>query len=91
RFILMRHALRPSSLSLATIIGINFGALLGGTVVIETLFAVPGLGFRLINAINSRDILMIQGITVFIAAAYVIINALVDIMYTFIDPRIRKS
>jgi peptide/nickel transport system permease protein len=45
----------------------------------------------LINAINSRDILMIQGITVFVAAAYVIINALVDILYTFIDPRIRKS
>ncbi len=90
RFILFRHALRPSSLSLATIIGINFGALLGGTVVIETLFAVPGLGFRLINAINSRDILMIQGITVFVAAAYVVINALVDILYTFIDPRIRK-
>ena len=59
--------------------------------VIETLFAVPGLGFRLINAINSRDILMIQGITVFVAAAYVVINALVDILYTFIDPRIRKS
>lgn len=91
RFILFRHALRPSSLSLATIIGINFGALLGGTVVIETLFAVPGLGFRLINAINSRDILMIQGITVFVAGAYVIINAVVDILYTFIDPRIRKS
>jgi peptide/nickel transport system permease protein len=91
RFILARHALRPSSLSLATIIGINFGALLGGTVVIETLFAIPGLGFRLINAINSRDVLMIQGITVFIAASYVIINALVDILYTFIDPRIRKS
>lgn len=91
RFILARHALRPSSLSLATIIGINFGALLGGTVVVETLFAVPGLGFRLINAINSRDILMIQGITVFVAAVYVVINALVDIFYSFIDPRIRKS
>lgn len=91
RFILFRHALRPSSLSLATIIGINFGALLGGTVVIETLFAVPGLGFRLINAINSRDILVIQGITVFVAAVYVVINALVDVLYSLIDPRIRKS
>ena len=48
----LRHALRPSSLSLMTIIGINFGALLGGTVIIETLFAIPGIGFRLINAIN---------------------------------------
>jgi peptide/nickel transport system permease protein len=91
RFILFRHALRPSSLSLMTIVGINFGALLGGTVVIETLFAVPGLGFRLINAINQRDILVIQGITVFVAAVYVIINTVVDLLYAVIDPRIRKG
>ncbi len=91
KFILFRHALRPSSLSLMTIIGINFGALLGGTVVIETLFAVPGLGFRLINAISQRDILVIQGITVFVAAVYVIINTVVDLLYAVIDPRIRKG
>lgn len=90
RYILFRHALRPSSLSLMTIIGINFGALLGGTVIIETLFAVPGLGFRLINAINQRDILVIQGITVFIAVVYVLINTLVDLLYAVIDPRIRR-
>ncbi|HEY5662891.1 MAG TPA: ABC transporter permease [Ilumatobacter sp.] len=90
RYILFRHALRPSSLSLMTIIGINFGALLGGTVIIETLFAVPGLGFRLINAINQRDILVIQGITVFIAVVYVVINTLVDLLYAVIDPRIRR-
>ena len=91
RFILFRHALRPSSLSLMTIVGINFGALLGGTVIIETLFAIPGLGFRLINAINQRDILMIQGITVFVAAAYVVINTVVDLLYAVLDPRIRKG
>lgn len=91
RFILARHALRPSSLSLMTIVGINFGALLGGTVVIETLFAVPGLGFRLINAISDRDIMVIQGITVFIATAYVVINTVVDLLYAVIDPRIRKG
>ena len=91
RFILFRHALRPSSLSLMTIVGINFGALLGGTVIIETLFAVPGIGFRLINAINQRDILVIQGITVFIAASYVLINTLVDLLYSALDPRIRRS
>ncbi|MEM7322450.1 MAG: ABC transporter permease [Actinomycetota bacterium] len=91
RYVLMRHALRPSSLSLATIVGINFGALLGGTVVIETLFAIPGLGFRLINAINQRDILVIQGITVFVAVVYVVINTLVDLFYTVLDPRIRRS
>ncbi len=91
RYILLRHALRPSSLSLATIVGINFGALLGGTVVIETLFAIPGLGFRLINAISQRDILVIQGITVFVAVAYVVINTVVDLFYTVLDPRIRRS
>ncbi len=91
RFILMRHALRPSSLSLMTIIGINFGALLGGTVVIETLFAVPGLGFRLINAINQRDILVIQGITVFVAVVYVVVNTVVDLFYAVVDPRIRRG
>jgi len=91
RYILMRHALRPSSLSLMTIIGINFGALLGGTVIIETLFAIPGLGFGLINAIFRRDILVIQGITVFVATVYVVINTIVDLLYTVIDPRIRRS
>ena len=91
RYVLMRHALRPSSLSLATIVGINFGALLGGTVIIETLFAIPGLGFRLINAINQRDILVIQGITVFVAVVYVVINTVVDLFYTVLDPRIRRS
>jgi len=91
RFILARHALRPSSLSLMTIIGINFGALLGGTVVIETLFAVPGIGFRLYNAISDRDIMVIQGITVFIATVYVVINTIVDLLYAVVDPRIRKG
>ena len=91
RYVLFRHALRPSSLSLMTIVGISFGALLGGTVVIETLFGLPGLGFSLINAINGRDILVIQGITVFIAVMFVIINTVVDLMYAVLDPRIRRS
>ncbi len=91
RYILFRHALRPSSLSLMTVVGITFGALLGGTVVIETLFAIPGLGFSLINAINGRDILVIQGITVFIAVMFVIINTVVDLLYVVLDPRIRRS
>jgi len=90
-YILVRHALRPSSLSLMTIVGLNFGALLGGTVVIETLFSIPGLGFRLINAIYQRDILVIQGITVFVAVVYVVINTVVDLLYAVVDPRIRRS
>lgn len=91
RYILARHALRPSSLSLMTIVGINFGALLGGTVIIETLFAIPGLGFLLYNAITQRDIMVIQGVTVFIAVVYVVINTVVDLLYAVIDPRIRKG
>jgi peptide/nickel transport system permease protein len=91
RYILFRHALRPSSLSLMTIVGISFGALLGGTVVIEQLFAIPGLGGSLINAINGRDIILIQGITVFIAVMFIIINTVVDLMYAVLDPRIRRS
>ncbi len=91
RFVLFRHALRPSSLSLITIVGINFGALLGGTVVIEQVFSLPGLGSKLLSAISSRDILMVQGITVFIATVYVIVNTLVDLLYIVIDPRIRRS
>lgn len=90
-YILSRHAFRPSSLSLVTIIGIQIGILLGGTVVIEFLFAIPGLGFRLLSAVYQRDIIMVQGITVFIAAVYVIINTLVDFLYMAIDPRIRKG
>ena len=91
RYILFRHALRPSSLSLMTIVGISFGALLGGTVVIEQLFAIPGLGGSLIAAINGRDIILIQGITVFIAVMFIIINTVVDLLYAVLDPRIRRS
>lgn len=90
-YILGRHALRPSSLSLVTLIGIQIGILLGGTVVIEFIFALPGLGGRLLNAIYQRDIIMVQGITVFIATVYVLLNTMVDFVYMFIDPRIRRS
>ncbi len=91
RFILFRHALRPSSLTLITVVGLNVGALIGGTVVIETLFAIPGLGKRLLDAVFQRDFLMIQGITVFVAVVYVTINTLVDLIYMLVDPRIRKK
>jgi len=91
RFILFRHALRPSSLTLITVVGLNVGALIGGTVVIETLFAIPCLGKRLLDAVFQRDFLMIQGITVFVAVVYVTINTLVDIIYMLVDPRIRKK
>ncbi|MCB0993351.1 MAG: ABC transporter permease [Acidimicrobiales bacterium] len=89
RFILFRHALRPSSLSVVTVIALNLGALLGGTVVIEQLFAIGGLGRQLYDAILRRDYFVVQGITVVIASVYVVLNTFVDFIYLAIDPRIR--
>ena len=91
RYILMRHALRPSSLTAITVFALQLGGLIGGTVVIETVFALPGLGTRLISSIYQRDVMMIQGITLFIATVYVVVNALVDLLYAILDPRIRRQ
>ncbi len=90
RSILFRHALRPSSLSLVTTIGINAGAALGGTVIIETIFGMPGMGTMLVDAIFRRDILVVQGVVAVIAAGFVIINFLIDLLYALLDPRIRS-
>ena len=90
-FILFRHALRPSSLTLITVVGLNIGLLLGGTVVVEFLFALPALGKRLLDAIFQRDFMMVQGIPVFVAMVYVVVNTLVDLVYLVVDPRIRKA
>jgi len=90
RFILFRHGLRPSSLTLITVVGLNMAGLIGGTVVLERLFAIPGLGWRFFGAFFQRDYMMIQGITMLIAAFYVIINAVVDFIYLAVDPRIRR-
>ena len=90
RFILFRHGLRPSSLTLVTLIGLNLAGMIAGTIVIERLFAIPGLGWRLFGAIFQRDYMMVQGITVLIAAFYVFVNAVVDFLYMAIDPRIRR-
>ncbi len=90
RSILFRHALRPSSLSLVTTIGINAGAALGGTVIIETIFGMPGMGTMLVDAIFRRDILVVQGVVAVIAAGFVIINFLIDLLYAALDPRIRS-
>lgn len=87
--ILFRHALRPSSFSLITVLGLQIGALIGGTLIIESIFALPGIGRLLLTGIFSRDYVVVQGCILFIAVAYVVINFLVDLTYTFLDPRIR--
>ncbi len=89
REILLGHALRPSSLSLVTVVGINLGRLVGGAVVIETLFALPGIGQMLVNAVYQHDQFVIQGVVLVIATGFVLINLLVDLMYALIDPRVR--
>lgn len=91
RFILFRHALRPSSLSLITVVGLSIGVLLGGTVVIEKIFALPGIGGLLIDSIGQRDYLVVQGVVLLIATSYVVINTVVDLIYAMVDPRIRVS
>lgn len=89
--ILVQHALRPSSFSLLTVAGINVGALIGGTVIMEVMFSIPGIGTLLTKGIYTRNYPIVQGVVVVIAAGYVAVNVLVDILYTVLDPRIRNA
>ena len=89
--ILARHALRPSSFSLLTVFAINFGALIGGSVIVEQFFVIPGVGSRAIDSILKRDYLVVQGVVLLIATAFVLVNVLVDILYSVLDPRVRRS
>lgn len=89
RQILFGHALRPSSLSLVTVVGINLGRLVGGAVIIETLFAIPGIGQMLVNAVYQQDHFAIQGVVLLIATGFVLINIAVDLIYALLDPRMR--
>ena len=87
--IMVRHAFRPASISLMTVTGISIGRLLGGTVVVEALFVLPGLGLLLQQSIIRRDLIVVQGIVAFIAVTYVTVNLVVDLLYGVVDPRIR--
>jgi peptide/nickel transport system permease protein len=91
RDILIGHALRPSSLSLVTVIGINLGRLVGGAVIIETLFAIPGIGQMLVNAVYQHDHFAIQGVVLVVATGFVLINIAVDMAYALLDPRVRHG
>jgi peptide/nickel transport system permease protein len=91
RRILLVHALKPSSLTLVTVAGINIGRLIGGTVIVESVFALPGIGRLLIGAIYTRDFMILQGVVLFVAAGFVIVNFLVDMLYAVLDPRIRHA
>ncbi|HXH13659.1 MAG TPA: ABC transporter permease [Alphaproteobacteria bacterium] len=87
--VLLRHALKNASLPVVTIIGVGFALLIGGVVVTESVFAIPGLGRLTVDAILHRDYPVIQGVILVVSAAYVFINLLVDLSYVVLDPRIR--
>ena len=89
--ILFVHALKPSSLTLITITGINIGRLMGGAVIVEQIFALPGIGRLVVGAIGTRDLIILQGSVLCIACGYVLMNFIVDMLYAVIDPRIRHG
>ena len=91
RRVVYRHALRNALIPVITIVGLQFGALLGGTVVIETVFARQGIGRLLVGAILYKDFPLVQGIVLFTASAYVLVNLLVDLSYGALDPRVSKQ
>jgi ABC-type dipeptide/oligopeptide/nickel transport system permease component len=89
RLVLLRHAVKNALVPVITVIGLQFGFLLGGTVVMETVFARQGLGRVAVEAILYKDLPVVQGIVLLVAAIYLVVNLLVDISYAFLDPRIR--
>lgn len=88
--VLWRHALRPSSLTLLTVAGLNVGALIGGAVVIENVFSLPGMGFLIAEAILSEQYVALQSCVAIVAIGYVLINFALDFLYSVLDPRIRN-
>ncbi|MFZ5648921.1 MAG: nickel ABC transporter permease [Bacillota bacterium] len=87
--VLRRHALRNALIPVVTVLGIQLNHLIGGTVIVETVFARPGVGKLIVDAIESRDIPVLQGCVLFLAASFSLVNLMVDISYAFLDPRIR--
>jgi ABC-type dipeptide/oligopeptide/nickel transport system permease component len=85
------HALRNALLPVVTVIGLQFGGLLGGAVLTETVFAWPGLGRLVVDSIRARDLPMVQGTVLFIAVIFIVVNLLVDISYALLNPRIRYA
>ena len=89
--ILFRHALKPSSLTLLTVAGLNVGTLIGGALIVEVVFSIPGMGLLLFEAISRRQIVAFQSIVAVIAILYILVNFAVDMLYSVLDPRIRRT
>lgn len=89
RLVLTRHALRNALLPVVTVVGLSFGHSLGGAVIVESIFGLPGIGTLAIRAIENRDYPLIQGVVLSVAVAFVLVNLVVDALYAWLDPRIR--
>jgi peptide/nickel transport system permease protein len=89
--VVFRHALKNALIPVVTIIGLQFGALLGGAVLTESIFSINGLGVLMVNSIRQRDIMMVQGSVLFVAFLFTLVNLFVDLTYAYIDPRIREQ
>ena len=88
--ILFRHVLKLSSFTLLTVIGLTVAALIGGALVIENIFALPGVGRLIVSAISSRDFMVVQGAVTIVAVGFVLINFAVDMLYAMLDPRVTR-
>lgn len=89
KVVIYRHALRNAAIPVVTIVGLNVGYLIGGTVLVETVFARPGLGYLMVQAILARDYPLVQGLTFFVAGSFILVNLITDLAYAWLDPRIR--
>jgi peptide/nickel transport system permease protein len=91
RLVVRRHALKNALLPVLTVVGLQMGSLLGGAVITETIFSWPGIGLQLYRGIALRDVPLVQGAALVVAMSFVLINLLVDVLYSYLDPRIRYS
>ena len=89
RTVIIKHALRNAFIPILTVISLQFGALLGGAVLTETVFGWPGIGRLLVDSIGARDFAVVQGIVLVYAAVFILLNVIVDVLYVVVDPRIR--
>ncbi len=89
RVVVLRHAVKNAMIPVVTILGLQVGSLLGGSVVVESVFGLPGLGLLILNAIGMRDYPIVQGAVIFTAIMFMVVNLFVDVLYGYLDPRIR--
>jgi peptide/nickel transport system permease protein len=90
RVVVFKHALRNSLIAVFTLIGLQIGALLGGTVILESIYSLPGMGSLVAQAVNQRDYPVVQAAVLFYGGVFILVNIFVDVAYGWIDPRIRK-